>query len=39
MLSEKERGYLTNILDNINFAEEFASGLTYDQLREDVRTL
>ena len=39
MPSDKERGYLKDILDNINLAEEFASDLTYNQLRDDVRTL
>jgi uncharacterized protein with HEPN domain len=39
MLSEKERGYLDDILDNINLAERFARGLTYEGLRDDIQAL
>ena len=39
MLSEKERGYLDDVLDNINLAERFARGLTYEGLRDDIQAL
>lgn len=39
MLSEKERGYLKDILDNINLAERFARGLSYEGLRDDLLAL
>ena len=39
MPSEKESGYLREMLDNIALAEQFAGSLSYGSLREDLRTL
>jgi uncharacterized protein with HEPN domain len=39
MLSEKESGYLKDILDNIELAEQFARGLNYEGLRDNVQAL
>jgi uncharacterized protein with HEPN domain len=39
MLSEKERGYLKDVLDNIELAERFAQNLNYEDLRDNVQAL
>jgi uncharacterized protein with HEPN domain len=39
MLSDKERGYLTDVLDNIELAERFARNLNFEDLRDNVQTL
>ena len=39
MPSEKEAGYLKDMLRHIDFAEQFAQGYSYDDLRDDPRTL
>lgn len=39
MLSERERRYLQDILDNIEFAEKFSEGVSFEKLRDDVQTL
>jgi uncharacterized protein with HEPN domain len=39
MLSEKERGYLKDVLDNIELAERFAQNLSYEDLRDNVQAL
>jgi uncharacterized protein with HEPN domain len=39
MLSEKESGLLRDILNNIDLAERFAQGHTFETLRDDLRSL
>jgi uncharacterized protein with HEPN domain len=39
MLSEKQRGYLGDMLRHIKLADGFAEGLRYEQFCEDERTL
>lgn len=39
MPSEKESRFLREMLDNIALAEQFAGGLSYESLRDDLRTL
>ncbi len=39
MLSEKESGYLKDVLRNIELAERFARGLSYEGLRDDLLAL
>lgn len=39
MLSEKERGYLRDILRHIALAEQFTQDLGYESFRDDERTL
>ncbi len=38
-MTREEIDYLRDILDNIDIASEFVSNLTYEQFREDQRTI
>ncbi len=39
MLSEKEIGYLKDVLRNVELAERFAQGLSYEGLRDNVQAI
>jgi len=39
MPSEKDAGYLRDVLRHIELAERFAQGYSYENLRDDERTL
>lgn len=39
MLSEKEAGYLKDVLDNIEFAERFVDGFSYEAMRDNTQVL